>query len=53
LKDRLKRFKNYKRVLQKRQDEYEEKIDICDAAVRSKEYEKKKSAEGQKSSKDS
>lgn len=45
LKDRIKRFRDYKRVLQKRQDEYEEKIDICDAAVRSKEYEKKKKAE--------
>ncbi|NQZ02031.1 MAG: hypothetical protein HRT45_15325 [Bdellovibrionales bacterium] len=52
LKDRLKRFKGYKRVLQKRQDEYEEKIDICDAAVRSKEYEKKSKAEA-KASKDS
>ena len=44
LKDRIKRFRDYKRVLQKRQDEYEEKIDICDAAVRSKEYEKKQQA---------
>jgi hypothetical protein len=29
LKDRIERFRNYKMVLQKRQDEYEEKVDIC------------------------
>ncbi len=29
LKDRIERFKKYKVVLQKRQDEYEEKVDIC------------------------
>ena len=51
LKDRIVRFKKYKRVLQKRQDEYEEKVEICDAAVKSKEYEmKKKKAEVEKKS---
>lgn len=29
LKDRIERFKQYKVVLQKRQDEYEEKVEIC------------------------
>lgn len=36
LKDRLVRFKKYKRILQKRQDEYEEKIEICDAKLAAK-----------------
>lgn len=45
LKDRIARFQGYKRVLQKREDEYEEKLAICDAAVRAKEFEiKQKSA---------
>lgn len=35
LKDRLERFKGYKSVLQKRQDEYEEKVSICKAELRS------------------
>lgn len=34
LKDRLDRFKGYKQVLQKRQDEYEEKVSICKAELR-------------------
>lgn len=29
LKDRIERFKQYKLVLQKRQDEYEDKVEIC------------------------
>lgn len=41
LKDRIARFQGYKRTLQKREDEYEEKLEICDAEVRSKEYEMK------------
>lgn len=36
LKDRIERFKNYKLVLQKRQDEYEDKTEICHAEVRSR-----------------
>lgn len=39
LKDRLARFKKYKGTLLKRQDEYEEKLEICDAAVRTKKQE--------------
>lgn len=34
LKDRLERFKEYKRTLNKRQDEYEEKVDICKAELK-------------------
>lgn len=44
LKDRIQRFQGYKKVLQKRQDEYEEKLEICDASLRSKEHEMKKEA---------
>lgn len=50
LKDRITRFKKYKKTLQKRQDEYEEKVEICDASVKSKEFEmKKKKVEAEKS----
>lgn len=34
LKDRLTRFKEYKSVLNKRQDEYEEKVAICKAELK-------------------
>lgn len=34
LKDRLDRFKQYKLILHKRQDEYEEKNDICKAELK-------------------
>jgi hypothetical protein len=33
LKDRMKRFDGYKNTLIKRQDEYEDKLQICDAAL--------------------
>ncbi len=36
LKDRIARFKGYKATLIKRQDEYEEKLEICDADLRAK-----------------
>ncbi|MGE0762267.1 MAG: hypothetical protein AB7N80_03205 [Bdellovibrionales bacterium] len=36
LKDRLARFRKYKQTLQKRQDEYEDKLEVCDAAVKAK-----------------
>jgi hypothetical protein len=38
LKDRIKRFKEYKRVLDKREDEYTEKLEICDAEVASRKH---------------
>lgn len=39
LKDRIERFKKYKVVLQKRDDEYSEKVEICQAELKSKQYE--------------
>lgn len=36
LKDRLTRFHKYRQTLQKRQDEYEEKLEICDADLRAR-----------------
>ena len=37
LLDRISRFKGYKGILQKREDEYEEKVAICKADLKSKE----------------
>lgn len=36
LKDRIARFKKYRQTLMKRQDEYEEKLEICDASLKAK-----------------
>lgn len=36
LKDRIARFQKYKQTLVKRQDEYEEKLEICDANLKAK-----------------
>lgn len=36
LKDRIARFRKYKQTLTKRQDEYEEKLEICDASLKAK-----------------
>ena len=36
LRDRLSRFQKYRQILLKRQDEYEEKLEICDADLKSK-----------------
>jgi hypothetical protein len=36
LKDRLDRFKGYKKVLMSREDEYDEKVQICKAEMKSK-----------------
>jgi hypothetical protein len=36
LRDRLKRFYGYKQVLMKRQDEYDKKLQICDAELASR-----------------
>jgi len=41
LKDRIARFKGYKQVLQKREDEYKEKVDICQAKLRSQKFDMK------------
>jgi hypothetical protein len=41
LKDRLTRFKKYRGTLQKREDEYQEKLEICDADLKAKEHDLK------------
>jgi hypothetical protein len=46
LKDRITRFQKYKQTLVKRQDEYEEKLEICDAELKAKK-EKKANAAGE------
>lgn len=43
LKDRIARFQGYKQVLMKRQDEYEEKVDICKAELKSRKHDIKTS----------
>ena len=40
--DRIKRFKDYKRTLQKREDEYKEKLEICDANLEAKRHDLEK-----------
>jgi hypothetical protein len=39
LKDRIERFKQYKLVLQKRQDEYEDKVEICKTELKGRQAE--------------
>jgi hypothetical protein len=43
LKDRIVRFRNYRNVLEKRQDEYEEKLAVCHTELKSKKFDRKKS----------
>lgn len=38
LKDLIERFKEYQRVLQKREDEYAEKVEICEAEVKAQKH---------------
>ncbi len=46
LNDRIKRFQGYKQVLLKREDEYNEKLEICDASLASRKHDlNKKSPE--------
>jgi hypothetical protein len=40
LKDRIERFREYKRVLMKREEEYQDKVDICKAELRSRQSDK-------------
>lgn len=42
LKDRIERFKQYKLVLQKRQDEYEDKVEICKAELKTRQSDQAK-----------
>jgi hypothetical protein len=39
IKDRIQRFREYKRLLLKRQNEYQDKVDICKAELTSRQYE--------------
>ena len=48
LKDRITRFKNYKRILQKGEDEYRDKVDKCETDLKSQIF--KRDKENQKSS---
>jgi hypothetical protein len=41
LSDRIKRFSGYKNVLQKREDEYEDKLAICKAELKSRQFDQK------------
>jgi len=43
LKDRIERFRNYKMILQKRQDEYDDKVSICQNELKSRHFEGDKS----------
>ena len=43
LKDRIARFKEYRRILQKREDEYKEKVEICHAKLNAQKHKKKTS----------
>lgn len=45
LTDRIERFRGYKNILQKREDEYQEKIDICQAELTSRKHETKDESE--------
>ncbi|MCJ8275247.1 MAG: hypothetical protein HRT44_05360 [Bdellovibrionales bacterium] len=47
LKDRIARFKKYKNVLQKREDEYKDKVDICEAKLKNMKFKNKKSAKSE------
>jgi hypothetical protein len=42
LKDRISRFTGYKTTLQKREDEYQDKLEICDTEVTARLYDMKK-----------
>jgi hypothetical protein len=45
LKDRIERFRGYRNLLEKRQDEYEDKLAICKAELASKKFEAEKAAQ--------
>ena len=44
LKDRIERFRNYKNVLMKRQDEYEDKVAICKTELTGRKHDVEKAA---------
>lgn len=48
LKDRINRFKEFKRILEKREDEYQDKVDICNAELKSGKFNRTKEAKDAK-----
>lgn len=48
LKDRIQRFKGYRDILEKRQDEYDEKVAICQTELRSRQTDIAKAKDEQK-----
>lgn len=52
LKDRIERFRNYKVVLQKREDEYQDKVDICKNELRERKASANKKKAGENESDD-
>lgn len=42
LKDRIERFRGYRNILEKRQDEYEEKLAICQTELKSRKHDQEK-----------
>ncbi len=50
LKDRIDRFKGYKKTLQKREDEYREKVEICENDLKAQIYKRDQEAKKDKAS---
>ena len=50
LMDRIKRFKGYKQVLMKREDEYQEKLEVCDTELDSRLHEQEEKEKAKKTS---
>lgn len=48
LKDRITRFRKYKGLLQKREDEYQEKVEICDTELDAKTHDMKEKKSAKK-----
>ncbi len=48
LKDRMERFKQYKRLLLKRENEYQEKLEVCQADLKSRKQDAEKEKTSQK-----
>lgn len=46
LKDRIDRFSNYKQILEKRQDEFDEKIQICKTELKSRKFDTEQKSKG-------
>lgn len=50
LKDRIERFRNYRNILEKRQDEYESKLAVCQADLKSRQFDAAAAAAKKKNS---